>query len=453
LIAEAEGKQPPQRVLLVHRPCGSWPADWFPQKAGPLDQLSPLLESFSKVKKKMLVMKGVDTGADHSKHGDKHATGIITMLCGGMPVQPPGTSQDDLNDTESKTITAPGPSIEQYLLQHEPMKSLLTAGVPSIQLAGTSRSAQASGFACLRVMSYAAAMRGMFGESRSKVAFNNTLGRIATDAAADAAALAKAQAQGKSVLDFVMKDLARMKTQVPSSQAAKLEAHVQAIRELEARLNASPTTVCEPPTLLTQPRTGGISGAQPDEIEHESLCKNMLSIIKGSFQCDITRVASLTFAHGNNDLRPKMYVPKSSFSNSGDHHGVSHAGSGDDAVKAKRDTDKFYGDMLGQMLAEMDQIPEGDPALGETLLDHTLVIYFSECSVGDDHSPKNMPIALFGGKFLKMNTNQYLQFGSSVYINDVWTSLLNAWGLNIEQFGDPKWCKGSGPNAAKGIFG
>lgn len=451
LLAEAAGVTPPRRVLLIHRACGSWPNNWFPKTAGPLTTLSPLLQSFEAVKSKMLVMKGVDTGADQSVNGDKHAMGAITMLCGAMPIQPSGTSDADLKDGDSKTIAAPAASLEQYLLQKDP--ELAAARTPSIQLAGTTRSAQGAGFTCLRVISHSGKNQPIFGEARSDVAFNSHLGSVMVGGT-DTAAIAKAQAQGKSVLDFVLSDLDRLRTQTPSSQYAKLDAHLEAIRQLEKQIATPISSGCMKPTLLAQPRKGGLPDAEPDEIEHQALSRNMLSILKASFQCDVTRVASLTFADGNNTLRPKMYVPNSTFTMDVDGHGVSHAGSDADAVKAKTETDKFYGDMVGQFLAEMDQIPEGDPALGETLLDHTLVIYFSECSIGDDHSPKNMPVALFGGKFLNMNRGQYIDYGpSSLYINDVWTSLLNAWGLNIDRYGDPKWCKSSGAQAAKGLFG
>jgi hypothetical protein len=450
LLAEAEGLTPPRRLLLIHRPCGSWPNNWFPKQPGPLDALSPLLQSFAAVKSKMLVMKGVDTGADHDVNGDKHAMGAITMLCGGMPIQPAGTSQADLDDGDSKTIVAPAASLDQFLLQKDP--ELAAARTPSIQLAGTPRSAQSAGFTCLRVISHSGKNQPLFGEARSDVAFNTHLGSVMVGGGDDAA-IAKAQAQNKSVLDFVHGDLDRLRTQVPSSQYAKLDAHLEAIRQLEKQVTTPIGAGCMKPTLLDQPRTGGLPNAEPDEIEHESISRNMLKIIKASFQCDVTRVASLTFADGNNTLRPKMYVPKSTFQMEQDGHGVSHAGSESDAVTAKTETDKFYGDMVGEFLAEMDQIPEGDPSLGETLLDHTLVIYFSECSIGDDHNPNDMPVALFGGKFLNMNRGQLVDYSPSIYINDVWTSLLNAWGLQLEHYGDAKWCKSSGPQAAKGLFG
>ena len=98
----------------------------------------------------------------------------------------------------------------------------------------------------------------------------------------------------------------------------------------------------------------------------------------------------------------------------------------------------------------MDKIPEGAP--GQTLLDNTLTYYFSECSYGDDHEMIDLCSLLFGGKFLKLNVGNYLNYAPKIYQNDVWTSILNAWKHPIEQFGDPMYCKGSGPGAAKGLI-
>jgi hypothetical protein len=448
-IAEAQGMAPPRRILLIHRPMGSWPDQWFPESPGTLGELPVITRAFDAVKHKMVLMKGVDTGADHGQNGDKHAMGNITMLTGGMPIQPPGTSQDDLNDSESKTIAAGGPSIEQFILQNEPSGHLASARIPSVQLAGTVRSSQGAGFGCLRIISHAGYNQGLFGESRSDVAFNTNLGQ-AVEEGMDEAAIARAQMQGKSVLDFVKSDLDRVRRQVPRSQYVKLDAHLDAIRQLERRITTPIGAMCTRPDLRERPGSG-LSGAEQDEWEHEWTSRNMLQILKTCFQCDVTRVASLTFADGNNTMRPLMYVGGSTFQNSSDHHGVSHSGTEEDAVRAKTETDAWYSRMVGEMLAEMDQIPEG--GAGETLLDHTLVVYFSECSLGDDHSPRDMPVALFGGKFLNMKVGRYVRYDRSIYINDVWTSLLNAWGIDVDQFGDPRWCTSSGPDAAPGLFG
>jgi hypothetical protein len=89
---------------------------------------------------------------------------------------------------------------------------------------------------------------------------------------------------------------------------------------------------------------------------------------------------------------------------------------------------------------------------GQTLLDNTLTYYFSECSYGDDHEMIDMCSLLFGGKFLKLNVGNFLNYNPKIYQNDVWTSIFNAWGVETAQWGDPKFCKGTGLGAAKGLI-
>jgi hypothetical protein len=453
LLAEAQGVVP-QRLLLIHRPCGSWPDQFFPTgPAGSDYAMTPLLRSFAGVRDRMVVLKGVDCPRTDDVNGDRHGMGIMTMLAGTMVVQPPGTSQDDLDDSNSKTITSGAPTFDQYALGPKGVAALRGARFPSIQLAGTARSAQNRQFTCLTTISYGGPSRPLFGETRSQVAFNNILGgvMVGNGTPIDPAALARQQAQGKSVLDFVLRDLAKTKTRLPASQLAKLEAHVEAVRQLEQRIVSQPppsTSACVRPTLIDEPRMNTADGTR-DESAHQALSTNMLGIIRAAFMCDVTRVASFTFADGNNGMRPHSYVVNPTFSIEGEHHGdVSHGGSGPEAVTAKVETDRFYGDLTASALGQMAMIPEG----GATLLDNSLVFYFSECSIGDDHNTKDMPIAFFGGKFLKLRVGNFLSFSPSIYMNDVWTTVLNAWGAPVDRFSDPKWCRRSGAGSAPGLF-
>jgi|tagenome__1003787_1003787.scaffolds.fasta_scaffold20924314_1 hypothetical protein len=458
LLAEAQGMVP-QRLLLVHRPCGSWPKQFFPTTPpGTGWGSTPLLDSFAALRNKMVILKGVDCPRTDMVNGDRHGMGIMTMLAGTMVVQPPGTSQSDLNDTNSKTITAGAPTFDQYVLDPvKGIKALTGTRFPSIQLAGTSRSAQSRQFTCLTTLSYGGPSRPLFPETRSQVAFNNILGQVMVGGGRplDPAIIAKQQALGKSVFDFVLSDLARVKKLVPSAQQPKLEEHTEAIRQLEVRITSAPPAQlagCVKPTLIPEPSVA-TPDATKDEVAHIAVATNMLAIIRCAFQCDVTRVASFTFADGNNGMRPHSYVPNPTFNIQGEHHGaVSHGGSSPDAIAAKVQTDKLYGDLTAAALAEMDKVPEGDPTGKTTLLDNTLTFYFSECSIGDDHNTKDMPILFFGGKFLKLNVGNYLAYTPSLYMNDVWTTILNAWGQPIMQFSDPKWCRSSGPQSAKGLI-
>jgi hypothetical protein len=460
LTAEADGVVP-QRFLMMHRPCGTWPDDFLPPKATPSGAdwpMTPILQSFEPLRKKMVVFRGVDGAPNNTQNGDRHGQGIIGQVTGRLSVQPPTASLDDRNDTNSKTITAASPSFDQFLLGAgiagvQPP----TGGAKSIQLSGNTRSGPGQHFACLTCISYGGTSQPKFGEPRPMKNFANILGSAVVGApgvAVDPAVIERQLQQKRSVLDFVRGDLGRLRMAIPSSQNVKLDAHLDAIRLLESRLTSTPpamTAGCAKPALVPEPPTM-FTGREKDEVIHSEVCTNNLAIIRAAFQCDLARVASFTFADGNNDLHPHSYVPNPSFSILGNHHdGVSHGGKQNrDAQIGKKETDIFYGNLAAKALMAMDQIPEGAP--GQTLLDNTLTYYFSECSYGDDHEMIDMCSLFFGGKFLKLAVGNFLNYAPKIYWNDVWTSVLNAWGVPTMQFGEPMYCKGSGPAAAKGLI-
>lgn len=459
LIAEAQGNIP-QRLLMIHRPCGTWPDDFLPPKGVPSGAawpITPILRSFEALRHKMVVYRGVDGPPNNTQNGDRHGAGLIAQVTGRLCVQPANASQSDRDDTNSKTITAATPSFDQYVLQ---------AGIPGIQpaagaaksihLSGNTRSGPNQHFACLAAMSYAGTSQPKFGEPRPMRNFVNILGNamVGGPVTVDPAVLERQLQQKKSVLDFVRGDLTRLKAAVPASQNVKLDAHLEGIRLIESRITKTPppiTAGCSRPTLAPEPATG-LTGRERDEVIHATVSANNLAIIRAAFQCDLTRVATFTFADGNNDLHPRNYVPSPTFKIDGNHHdGVSHGGKENrDSQIAKKETDIFYGNLTAKALMDMDKVPEGPT--GQTLLDNTLTFYFSECSYGDDHEMIDLCSLLFGGKFLRLNVGNYLAYAPKIYQNDVWTSILNAWGMPVERFGDPMWCKGVGPGAAKGII-
>ena len=439
LIAEAQGVVP-QRLLIIHRPCGGVPAQWFPTGTGPNYTISPLLQAFAPVRSNMLVMKGIKCPRTQSNPGDKHGQGIIGMMSGVDAYHPPGTPEKEMTAPDGKFIASPVPTIDQVALTS--IAALKGPTIPSIQLAGTRTSMQGSGSACLRVISYSGPNLLMWPEGRSDIAFNNILGSVTTGTS-DPAAAARLQAQNKSVLDFVSGDLTRMKSLIPVSQVPKLDAHVQAIRELELKVTTMPPPTgggCTKPTLAMQPK--GAGSISNDEAEHGTLIKNMFSIIKSAFQCDATRVATITFANGNSYLAPMDFIPGATFTATEGHHTVSHNGNGADVVATKAAAEKFYGEIVAAAMLDMQNTPEGSG----TLLDNTLVVYWNECSIGDDHNQNDIPVLLLGGKFLKLNVGNYIQISPIVYMNDIWAAMLTAWGVPTTVFGDAKFGKGPAAN-------
>jgi len=299
-----------------------------------------------------------------------------------------------------------------------------------------------------------------------------------------AAQIARINAENKSVLDFANGGLLKLQNQVPKSQLAKIQAHTDAIRQLELMVgNASAMSCTSPPTptggwltptidtMSSQNPNGGSSADfGPLDAEHYPMWAQHKEIIKTMFQCDLTRVVSFTFGYGNNAVHFQNVFNKAPFvgqykdlsgnplNDNAGHHDVSH-NQGADPTNAQYIIDKYYCDRTAELLAEMDATKDVD---GNTLLDNTLVVYWSEISNGNAHGAVDMPVLLFGGKFLKMHGGSFLIVGpggqnaasnvpkpNGPWMSDLWVAAAQAWGYPLMTFGDPSW--NSGP--LKGVFG
>jgi hypothetical protein len=462
LIAEADGIVP-QRFLYVHQPCGTvsgLPGEgenanwfWYPQSGTGANYVpSPLLDLFRAVKGSILPIDGIDLGdVNQMTLGDKGAQSMMFMGTGYMAVAIDGFPIDQQFDApNAKKITVPKgtKTIDQLLLDKIPALTQPLAGAmtgpqyKSIQLCGTDKSMASQGEACDKVLSYAGNNLPLWGEGRSDVAFNNIFG-TAMMPGVDPAVIARLRAQKMSVLDSVIVDIQRMQVLLPVSQRPKLDAQLAAIRSLEQRIGMT-TPGFVKPALIPEP-TMGRTGANASEVRHEALITNMLEIIRCAFASDLTRVASITFADCFNPLRPLYFLPNPGFTVSSSAGGIQFGGKTPELIEAKGEMAAFYARLLAQGLARMTQTPEG----AGSLLDNVFGTFFTECRDGDNHERRRIPLMLFGGKFLKLQTGQFFAATPNAYVNDVWASALTAWGVPTTVFGDPVYGRG----VISGLFG
>ncbi len=445
LFASAEGAAP-TRLLIVHRPCGTRPEAFFPAvgdarnfsldfsaKVGN-DTIESITKPFTPLMSDMVLLNGITCPRDQGWAGDQHAAAMITMMTGKRFIPIPGTT-DLSTDSNAKTIVAADKSIDQLLLG-TPMANLGGRPVSSIQ--STAYRPSSVSLPAFRVLSYTGSNAPLFPESRPNVLFDQIFGSSSAQLSPEA--LARLRTQNKGILDFVNADLTRLRSHVPSSQQAKLDTHLAAIQNLEkavATSGVSPGAMCQKPTLPALPAATGNKSL--DEAQHLANAQAQLGIISAAFQCDITRVATFSFAHGNSYLEFSHILDGDNLAGGG-HHDISHnTGAGISQARI----DRFYCETLANFLLEMKGIPDGDG----TLLDNTLVVFFNECSDGNGHDIHNMPLVMFGGKSLQMNTGQHLKFNGR-YMTDVWSAVAGAFGVPMN-FGDSDFSKGPVP----GLFG
>ncbi len=430
MFASAAGA-PPTRLLIVHRPCGANHDSFFPSKGGLTDfVLPPMIQSLEPFRKEMVILEGISCPRSNDWIGDKHSAGMITMMSGKRFIGIPGT--DSIvgagADGNAKNIVAADKTFDQLLLDLSP--KVQKTAIASLQV--TAFRPSSVGLPSFRVMSYNKPNGPLFPESRPNVLFDSIFG---SGVGLSADALARLRAQNKNILDFVNADLARLRGHVPTSQLAKLDTHLAAIESLQASVATSgvaPGAACSKPNQVSLPALSG--NLNIDEAQHLAVAKNQLANIAAAFQCDLTRVATFSFAHGNSTLEwQKMSTGFPSGTN-GTHHDVSHQPA---SVTAQDRIEQIYCEQLAAFLQTLKAVPEGTG----TMLDNTLVVYFNEVSNGNTHGTDNMPLLMFGGKNLSLQTGQHLHMNGR-YMNDVWAAVGTAFGLDMKTFGDTQYSTG-----------
>jgi hypothetical protein len=424
-----EAGAPPTRLLIVHRPCGTVLENFFPAAGDSKNfTLPPIISAFEPLKNEMVIVDGITCPRDSGWPGDQHAAAMIAMMTGRKFAN---TANDP--DPNTKLIVGADKSFDQYMLSKVPAL-LPNPGLPSIQ--STAYLPSNTGLPSFKVMSYKGLNQALFAEVDAAGLFKRIF--IGDNAGLTPEQIARKVDQSKSVLDRVNADLTRLQGLIPASQKPKLDAHLSAIQGLEQALQASGMPSgksCMPPSQAALPVK--TADQTQDEAQHLTLAQNQLGIIQTAFQCDLTRVATFTFAHGNSDLRFQKIDNKV---DKGDgHHGVSHDTS---AAAAQQRIDQIYCEQLSAFLQKMKTVQEGTG----NLLDNTLVVFFNECAIGNTHSIDRMPVLLLGGKSLGLQTGQHLQYNKG-WMNDIWGAIAGAFKIEAK-FGDAAFFKGP----ATGLF-
>ena len=126
----------PQRLLIIHRPCGTYLPGWWPT-GGVTDWVtSPILKPFEPLRDDMVVLKGIDCPRDQGWRGAQSAAGMIAMISPPPATAWPLIAGADANavyDSSTSEITAVDQSIDQLLLQN--VTGLQGAPLGSLQLA------------------------------------------------------------------------------------------------------------------------------------------------------------------------------------------------------------------------------------------------------------------------------------------------------------------------------
>jgi hypothetical protein len=237
------------------------------------------------------------------------------------------------------------------------------------------------------------------------------------DGSTDAERRARRQ-ETRSLLDSVMGQLSTLQRDLPANDRRRLDQYLEDVREIERRIQRAEASVRTDVTLPDVP-----AGVPATFADHLKLLMDLQVI---AFQSDITRVSTLMFAR---ELSGAVF-PETSIRDP--FHNLSHHSN--DRVNMDRFAllNTYHMTKFAYFVDKLQKTPDGDG----TLLDHSLVLYGSSLSDGNQHNFSPLPIVLAGGASGKMKGGRHLQFPKDTHMTNLLLALLDKLGTRQETFGD-----------------
>ena len=107
----------------------------------------------------------------------------------------------------------------------------------------------------------------------------------------DGAAAERQRQRGASILDFNFKDLNRLMSRLPSYEKAKLDQHLESLREIERQIESVEDAVCDrPDTPKFFDEVRSFNGAEPF---FKEITEIQIDLLAQALACDITRFGTL----------------------------------------------------------------------------------------------------------------------------------------------------------------
>ena len=395
---------PKTRLGCIYIPHGATMDKWTPATEGTGFEFSEILKPLEPFRDHLNVVSGLchpqagPTDGEDSGGALDHNRAVAVFLTGSHPKKGAqsyvGTSLDQLI-AEKLGQDTPLPSIELTIEE-----STLTSD---------------SGFsgAYRNTISWKSATVPLPMENSPQVVFERLFG----DGSNDAQRKARRQ-QSISLLDSVLNEVAGLQKELPAADRARLNQYLEEVREIERRIQKAAQQAKSDVALPEAPV--GI----PDDFEEH--LKLMFDLQALAYQAEITRISTLLYSHETSGtVYPKSGV-RDGFHNAS-HHSNNRKNMDQFAV-----LNRYHVSTLTHFFNKLKSTPDGDG----TLLDHSLILYGSTLSDGNEHNHDPLPVILAGGASGRIKGGRHLKYAPHTPMSNLYVSLLDKFGVRQEKFGD-----------------
>lgn len=399
--------RPVQRFGVVYVPNGVVINEWTPKLDGSAFDFTPILQPLEPFRDRLLVLTGLTQNVNGltAKSGAVHGRCATKYLTGAIP-RPFGQEGNDFQADIS---------MDQLLARQLGQETQLGSLELSLESGDKGAGTCDGGYSCTysHTLSWRGPTTPLPMEHNPRVVFERMFGDGgSTD---PAVRLARLQSN-RSLLDSVTDKVADIRQGLGPSDAGKLIEYLEAVRDIERRIQRAEEQVSRELPTFDQP-----AGVPATFGEHARL---MFDLQVLAYQSDLTRV--ITFMVGR-EFSSRTYPEIGS---PGGHHPLSHEHSAE-SQRQLLNINIHHATQVGYYLDRLQSTPDGDGSL----LDHTLLYYGAGMCEGD-HQPWNLPMVLIGGGAGQFKGGRHLRYPSEPPLANLHLTVLEKFGMRMDTFHD-----------------
>ena len=229
---------------------------------------------------------------------------------------------------------------------------------------------------------------------------------------------AKRRQQSLSLLDSVRGEASSLQQRLPVADRVRLDQYLNDVREIERRVQKAGQQLSDDLAVPSAP-----TGVPKDVEAHVKL---MIDLQVLAWQAEITRVSTLLLAK---ELSNAVY-PKSGVRDA--FHILSHHSNVQENIDRFAALNRYHVTLFAYFLEKLRATPDGDG----TLLDHSMVLYGSAMSDGNQHNHTDLPVILAGGASGRLKGGRHLRHPRNTPMANLLIAMLDKLDIPTEKFGD-----------------
>jgi hypothetical protein len=436
----------PKRIVLWFGPWGATPDAWSPRNVsddGRRYDLGYVMEPLAAHRERMTILEGINMASVHRQMGraGNHTIGSANVLsAAGLREHVDGSGQ---------RLTVPaGPTIDQVVARRLGAPTRF----PFLALGDTTDHPDQF-------------LQNEEGNDPGMISWPRELyDQCFADFATDGDARQRLALSRRSVLDAVLPGYAHLASRVSPDDRHVLDAHLDALRELERRLE-TPADCSAPPVPMQH--SWDAASDRNYWSDPQGPYEPLLDLAARALVCDLTRVMTIRFDGSRAQVRTVVErFDEIGATSTGAAHEFSHCGWNDPAnLEVWKEVQRWR---FGHMATFLDKLAAATDVDGRSVLDNTVVVHVSEVLTGLHDGmplqeygysnpldtsvpmrPKGLPIfyvggcggALVTGRALDLSTTHTYADGLGKYAHgELYLTLARAMGVELDTFGMPEVC-------------